>query len=60
MIAVALLLAIAFFYLTHHRRDDRAADDLTQAASSADNAVISISDAAKNAADTMRKDRKEP
>lgn len=60
LIAVALLLAISFFYLTNQQRDDRVADDVTQAASSADNAVISISDAAKNAADAMRKDKKAP
>jgi hypothetical protein len=56
VVALALILAIGFFYLTNDRRDDRQADAITGAAGSVDNAARVIGDAAKNAADNLRND----
>lgn len=57
IIALALLLAVGFFYLTGDRDDDRPADTVTQAAGSLDDAARSVGDAAKNAAHSLRKDK---
>jgi len=54
LVAIALILAIAFFYLTKDKRDDRRADAVTQAAESVDNATASIGSAAQNAASDLR------
>ena len=56
LVALALILAIGFFYLTNDRREDRAADAVTKAAGSVDDAARVVGDAAKNAADTLRND----
>lgn len=56
LVALALLLAIGFFYLTNDRREDRAAEAVTQAAGSVDDAARIVGDAAKNAADKLRND----
>jgi hypothetical protein len=55
-VALALLLAIAFFYLTNDHRADRQADKVTQAASSVDDAARVVGEAARNAADRLRND----
>lgn len=57
IVALALLLAIGFFYLTDERRDDRRADDITKAAGSLDDAAKKLGDAAKDAANSLRKDK---
>jgi uncharacterized protein (UPF0333 family) len=54
LVALALILAIAFFYLTNERRQDRQADKLTQAAGAVDNAAAVVGDAAEKAADQLR------
>ncbi|WHO40409.1 hypothetical protein PMI04_007395 [Sphingobium sp. AP49] len=54
LVAIALILAIGFFYLTNERREDRRADAVTHAADSVDNAARIVGDAAKNAADDLR------
>lgn len=54
LVALALILAIAFFYLTNERRQDRQADKLTEAAGAVDDAAGVVGDAAKNAADALR------
>ena len=54
LVALALVLAIGFFYVTNERRDDRSADAVTRAAGSVDDAAKVVGDAAKNAADTLR------
>jgi uncharacterized protein HemX len=54
LIAIALILAIAFFYLTNERRGDAQADKVTQAAGSVDDAAKIVGEAARNAADTLR------
>lgn len=55
LVALALTLAIAFFYLTSERREDRRADKVTKAAETVDDAARVVSDAAHNAADTLRR-----
>ncbi|MEJ7933580.1 hypothetical protein WG907_04815 [Sphingobium sp. AN558] len=57
IVALALLLAIGFFYLTNDRRDDRRADAVTKAAGSLDDAAKKVGDAAKDAANSLRKDK---
>ncbi|MDV5822659.1 hypothetical protein [Sphingobium naphthae] len=57
LVAIALILAISFFYLTNERRQDRQADAVTDAAASADNAVQAMGDAARNAADDLERTR---
>ena len=54
LVALALLLAIGFFYLTNERRGDKRADAVTQAAGSVDNAARMVGDAAQKAADKLR------
>lgn len=56
LVALALILAIGFFYLTNDRNEDRQADAVTRAAGAVDDAAMVIGDAAKNAADTLRND----
>ena len=56
LVAIALILAISFFYLTNERRH-RQADAVTDAAASADNAVQAMGDAARNAADDLERTR---
>lgn len=53
LVAIALILAIGFFYLTKDR-DDRRADTVTQAVGSIDSAAHVVGDAARNAAETLR------
>lgn len=55
LVAIALILAIGFFYLTEHRRNDRRADAVTGAAQSVDDAARVMEEAARNAADRLRK-----
>ena len=55
LVAIALMLAIGFFYLTEHRRNDRRADAVTGAAQSVDDAARVMEEAARNAADRLRK-----
>ena len=54
LVAIALILAIGFFYLTEHRRNDRRADAVTGAAQSVDDAARVMEEAARNAADRLR------
>lgn len=54
LIALALLVAVAFFYLTKDRHD-RSADVMTHAAASVDRAAIAMGDAAGNAAKNLRR-----
>lgn len=56
LIAIALILAIGFFYLTNERRGDAQADKVTQAAGAVDDAAKVVGEAARNAADTLRND----
>ncbi|MBV2146912.1 hypothetical protein KRZ98_01215 [Sphingobium sp. AS12] len=56
LVALALILAIGFFYLTNDRRDDRQAEAVTGAAQSVDDAAKMVGDAAKDAADKLRND----
>ena len=56
LVALALVLAIGFFYVTNESRDDRRADAVTQAADSVDRAASRAGDAARNAADSLRQD----
>ncbi|MCI4589881.1 hypothetical protein MOK15_07225 [Sphingobium sp. BYY-5] len=53
LVALALILAIAFFYITNGNRSGRQADQVTEPVDNADNAVSVVADAAKNAADTL-------
>lgn len=55
LVALALVLAIAFFYLTNDHRGDRQADRATQAAESLDDAAQLVGTAAKDAAETLRR-----
>ncbi len=55
LIALALILAIGFFYMTNDHRRDRQADAVTDAATAMDDAARIVSTAAKNAADSLRK-----
>lgn len=53
LVAIALILAIAFFYLTKDRNDGPA-NAVSNAANGADSAAYVVGDAARNAADTLR------
>jgi len=53
LIALALVLAIGFFYMTKERQREPA-DAVTDAAASVDSAANVIGSAARNAADTLR------
>lgn len=55
LVAIALILAIGFFYLTNERRGDKRADAVTGAAQSVDDAARVMEEAARNAADRLRK-----
>lgn len=60
IVALALILAIGFFYLTddgRNGRDDRKAEEVTRAAASIDNAAQAVGTAAKNAADGFQKNK---
>lgn len=54
LVALALILAIAFFYMTNERRQERQADKVTKAAGAVDDAAQIVSEAARNAADSLR------
>lgn len=53
LVAIALILAIGFFYMTKDQ-NDRPADALTTTAESADSAAHVVGNAAKSAADRLR------
>ena len=55
LVALALVLAIGFFYLTNDGRDDRRADAVTKAADSVDKAASRAGEAARDAANSLRK-----
>ncbi|WP_370309582.1 hypothetical protein [Sphingobium abikonense] len=57
VVALALVLAVGFFYLTNDDRRDRRADAVTQAAASADEAVQAMGDATRNAANDLDRER---
>jgi hypothetical protein len=57
VVALALVLAVGFFYLTNDDRRDRRADAVTQAAASADEAVQAMGDATRNAANDLDRAR---
>jgi hypothetical protein len=57
LVALALILAIAFFYLTNERREDRRAQAVTEAAGRVDEAARRAGDAARNASDRLRDTR---
>lgn len=52
LVAIALILAIGFFYLTKDREDDQSRV-VTEAAESVDSAARVVGDAAQNAADSF-------
>ncbi|WP_336970309.1 hypothetical protein [Sphingobium aromaticiconvertens] len=54
IIALALLLAIGFFFLTNQRREDAQSRAITDAAETVDNAARSVGDAAQRAMDKLR------
>lgn len=54
LVAIALILAVGFYYLTSEKRRDRPAESVTKAAASVDNAARVVGDAARDAADDMR------
>nr|WP_150290419.1 hypothetical protein [Sphingobium estronivorans] len=54
LVAIALILAIGFFYITKER-SDRRADAASEAVESPDSAARLVSNAAKNAADAIQK-----
>ncbi|MDI1296995.1 MAG: hypothetical protein PSY12_14140 [bacterium] len=54
LLALALILAIGFFYMTNERLEDRQADAITRAAGSMDDAAKVVGDAAKDAAGKLR------
>lgn len=54
LVAIALILAIGFFYLTKEREDKHGAV-ITEAADSADSAVRVIENAAQDAANSLRR-----
>lgn len=54
LIAIALILAVSFYYFTSGKRRDRSAESVTKAAASVDNAARVVGDAARDAADDMR------
>ena len=54
LVAVALILAIGFFYLTKER-EDKESRVITEAAESADSAARVIENAAHNAASSLRR-----
>ena len=53
LVAIALILAISFFYLTKDREANQG-NVITQAEDSSDSAARIVGDAAQNAADTLR------
>jgi uncharacterized protein HemX len=53
LVAMALVLAIGFFYMTKDR-NERPADAVMQAVETPDSAAQMVGDAAMNAADTLR------
>ncbi|HEX7876902.1 MAG TPA: hypothetical protein VF489_10005 [Sphingobium sp.] len=53
LIAIALILAITFFYLTKDRESDQSRA-VTQAVESADSAARVVGNAAQNAADRLK------
>jgi len=55
LVAIALILAIGFFYLTNDHSRDKRADVVTGTAQSVDEAAQVIEKAARNAADRLRK-----
>lgn len=54
IVALALLLAIGFFFLTNQHREDAQSRAITDAAESVDNAARSVGDAAQRAIDKLR------
>lgn len=54
IIALALLLAIGFFFLVERHRDDARGAAATQAAEAIDNAARSVGDAASRTFDRLR------
>lgn len=54
IIALALLLAIGFFFLTNQRREDAQSRAITNAAETVDDAARSVGDAAQRAMDKLR------
>ena len=54
IVALALLLAIGFFYLTKDSADRNGADTVLDSIESADNVAISVGDAARDTIDNFR------
>jgi hypothetical protein len=54
IVALALVLAIGFFFMTAERRDDARTEAVTGAAQSVDEAARAVGDAAKDAANKLR------
>jgi len=54
LVAIALILAISFFYLTKER-EDKAGRVVTEAAESADSAARVVGNAAQDAANRLRR-----
>ncbi|MET0249026.1 MAG: hypothetical protein ABW164_04785 [Sphingobium sp.] len=56
IVALALILAIGFFYLTRDSADRNGADSVLEAVESADNAAINVGEAARDTIDHLRRD----
>jgi uncharacterized protein HemX len=54
LILVAVILAVAFFYMTKESRQDEQADKINHAAESVDRAAKAVGDAARNTADKLK------
>jgi hypothetical protein len=59
LIALALVLAIGFFYINSHRHEDAPADAAIGAAVSADHGIQKVGDAARTAAEQLQKGKSE-
>lgn len=55
IVALALILAIGFFYMTRDSVDRDRADAVLESIESADNMAINVGDAARNTIDNFRK-----
>ena len=55
IVALALVLAIGYFFLTSERRADRGSDAVTQMADDVDNGARAVGDAAAGSLDRLRK-----
>ncbi len=57
LLAIAVFLAVSFFYMTNEKRRDRPAESVTKAAAAVDDAARKVGDSARNAAQDFRKNQ---